>query len=129
MSSVDSHDTMWVKNFVKIAPSHTVSEINVFLRFYTEIQDGHQKWWKNDFWEKLPVDSTDILRVKNFIELTISHTISQINQFFVLHRNSRLPPKMAGKRFLGKVASRLCITCRSKLSEINVRAVSVIFST
>ena len=30
---VDSADTLWVKIFIKIALSHSVSEINVFLRF------------------------------------------------------------------------------------------------
>ena len=29
--------------------------------------------------------------------------------FCVLHRNSRWPPKVAGKRFLAKVAGRLAI--------------------
>ena len=29
--------------------------------FYAEIQDGHQEWRENDFWEKSPVDSADNL--------------------------------------------------------------------
>ena len=33
MSPVDSVDTLWVQNFVEIALSRTVSEINVLLRF------------------------------------------------------------------------------------------------
>ena len=65
--------------------------------FYIEIQDGHQKWQENDFWEKLSVDSVDSLWVKNFIEITLSHTVSEIYAFLVLCRNSRWPPKMKGK--------------------------------
>ena len=34
---------------VKIALSHSVSEINTFFTFYAEIQDGRQKYWENDF--------------------------------------------------------------------------------
>ena len=33
MSPEHSADTLWVQNFVKIALSHTVSEINVLLHF------------------------------------------------------------------------------------------------
>ena len=39
-----------------------------FLAFYAEIQNGHQKWREKYFWEKLPVDSADKLRVKNFVK-------------------------------------------------------------
>ena len=35
--------------------------------FNAEIQDGRQKW-ENDFCEKLPVDSADTMRVKNYVE-------------------------------------------------------------
>ena len=41
--------------------------------FYTEIQDGNQKWWENLFKEKSLVDSVDSLRVKNFVK--ISHRL------------------------------------------------------
>ena len=44
--------------------------------FYTEIQDGCQKWQEIDFWEKSPVDSADTLWVKNFEE------IADINAFY-----------------------------------------------
>ena len=151
-SPVDSADTLRVKNFIKIALSRTVIEMNAF---YAEIQDGHQKWQENDFWEKSPVESADTLRVKICVKIDLCHTISEIDVFLcftqkfkmaakngrendfwgklpvdcryptgqkfcqnrsishsyrdecVLHRNSRWPPKMAGKRILGKVASRL----------------------
>ena len=43
-----------------------------FCVFYAEIQNGHQKWHENDFWEKSPVDSADNLRVKNCVNRSIS---------------------------------------------------------
>ena len=49
--------------------------------FYTEIQNGHQIWRENDFWEKSPVDSTDRLGVKNFNKFALSCTVSEINAF------------------------------------------------
>ena len=55
-----------------------------FFAFYAEIQNGHQKWRENDFWEKSPVDSADNLRVKNFMEISLSRSISKINRFLRL---------------------------------------------
>ena len=55
-SPVDSSYTLWAKNFIEIALSHTVSEISV-LTFHVEIQDGYQKWRESDFCEKSPVHS------------------------------------------------------------------------
>ena len=43
-----------------------------FFAFYAEIQNGHQKWQENDFWEKSSVDSADTLRIKNFVEIALS---------------------------------------------------------
>ena len=48
-SAVDSAHTLGIKNFVKIALSLSVSQINTF---YAEIQDGHQKWQETGFSEK-----------------------------------------------------------------------------
>ena len=56
---MDSEDSLWVKNFVEIAVSRSVSELNVFSPFYTEIQDGRQQ--ENDFYEKSPVHFADTL--------------------------------------------------------------------
>ena len=74
--------------------------------YNTEIQDGHQKWRENNFWEKWPLDSADTLQVKNFIKIALVRSISEINEFLCLRRNSRRPPKVVGKLFLGKLASR-----------------------
>ena len=47
-----------------------------------KIQDGHQKWRESDFGEKLPVHSIDTLWVKNFVEIPLSRTVSEILQIF-----------------------------------------------
>ena len=33
--------------------------------FYTQIQDGGQKWQENDFWQKVSDDSVYTLRAKS----------------------------------------------------------------
>ena len=55
--------------------SHRYRDKCVFA-FKAEIQDGRQKWEKV-FEEKSPIGSANILRVKNFIEFTLSHTVSR----------------------------------------------------
>ena len=110
------------------------SQDKYVFEFYTEIQDGCQKWQQSDFCEMSPVHSADTLRVKNFItttlsqiskikspvdsaenlqvrnfvEITLFRTVSKINVFCVLHRIQDGHPKMAGKRFLQNAASTLC---------------------
>ena len=64
-----------------------------------ELEDGHQKWRENDFWKKWLIDFPDTLWVKHFVKIAPSRSVSKINVliFFVLRRNSRWPPKVAGK--------------------------------
>ena len=69
--------------------------------FYAEIQDGRQKWQESDFCEKSSVHPADTLRVQNFFQISLSHTVSEMC-FCVLRRNLRWPLKMAGKWFFAK---------------------------
>ena len=78
------------------------SQHKCLFAFYTEIQDGRQKWWESDFCEKPPVDPADNLQVRNFVEITLSRTACQINVFCVLYTNSRWPPKNGGKVIFAK---------------------------
>ena len=55
--------------------------MNAFFAFYTEIQNGHQKWRENYFGGKLSDDSADTLGVKNLTEIALSSTVSEINAF------------------------------------------------
>ena len=50
-------DKSVLKNFIKIALSHSLSKLKCLFAIYAEIQDGYQKWWENDFWKKLAVES------------------------------------------------------------------------
>ena len=63
---------MWVKNFVEIALSHTVSEINAFFFCFTQkFKMATQNDGKTIF-GKSPVNSTDSLRVQNFVKIALS---------------------------------------------------------
>ena len=98
----DSADTLGVKNVAEIAFSGTISKKNVdfFFSFYTEVQDGHQKWWENDYWENV---ASTLCRYTGggggSKILTKSRTISETNVIF-MHFTQKF--KMAGKRLLAK---------------------------
>ena len=67
----------------KFHQNHSISplsEINLFLHFMQKLRWLPRMVGKL-FWEKSAVDSADIPRVKNFIEIALSHTISKINAF------------------------------------------------
>ena len=66
-----SADTLWVKNFIKIALSHRVRDKCVFA-FSAKCQDGRQNGRENDFREKSPVHSAHTLLVKQFVEISLS---------------------------------------------------------
>ena len=111
-------DSLLVKNFVKIALAHCVSKINAFSHF-TQKFKMVTKWGQNNFGQNSPVvsvvtlwvknyakgrqrakESTYTLRVKNFIYIPLARSISKINMFCVLCRNSRWPPKVVGNNFI-----------------------------
>ena len=50
----------------------------MFLRFMQKF-DGRQKVAGKDFWEKALIDYAGTLRVKNFIEIALSRSVSKIN--------------------------------------------------
>ena len=72
--------------------------------FYTETQDGSQKLQENNFLEKLPDDSADTLGIKNYANIALPCTISEVNSF--LHFMQKF--KMA-------VKNGLCIQLRHSL--------------
>ena len=51
--------------------SHNFQDKCIFA-FYTEFQDDCQKWRENDFLNKLADNSTETLRVKNFVNIALS---------------------------------------------------------
>ena len=66
--------------------------------FNAEIQDGRQKWRKNDVCEKSPVDSADTLQVRNFVEIALSRSISEINMFLRFTQKFKMATKSGGKK-------------------------------
>ena len=88
---------------------------NFFYAFLclTEIQDGHQKWRENNYlrnnasrYRYSTVDA-DTLRVKNFVEIVLSRSISEINPFLQFTQKFKMAAKVAEKQILRKVARRL----------------------
>ena len=96
--------------------SHHFQDKCIFA-FYAEIQDGHQKWQESDFWEKLPVESTDTLWVKNFVEIALSRTISKKNVFLHFRQKFKMAAKNGKKVIFVKSRQyTLQIPCMSKIS-------------
>ena len=57
---------------------------------------------KTIFWEKLPVDSADTMRVKNFVEIAQSRSVSEINKFLRLTQKFQMAAKSGWKTIFVK---------------------------
>ena len=126
-SPTDIANTLWVKNFVKIALSHFVSKINVFLRFTQKFKMATKVAGKQYL--------GNVDNFKTFAEIALSRPVSEINTFLCFMQKFKmatksggkmlfckshqktlqipygskiLSPKVAGKQFLGQVATTLC---------------------
>ena len=56
-----------------------------------------------DFWQKLPDDSAFALRVRNFVEITLSSIVSEINAFLHFMQKFKMATKNVGKTIFYKV--------------------------
>ena len=72
-------DTLRGKNFSKITLSHTVSEIHAFLNLTQIFKMAVQNDGKMIFGKNCKFYCEDILRVKSFTKIALSHTVSEIN--------------------------------------------------
>ena len=70
--------------------------------FNAEIQDGRQKRRENDFCEKLTVDFVDTLQAKTFVEITLHHSVSEINAFLCLTQKFKMAAKNDRKMIFAK---------------------------
>ena len=93
---------------MEIALSHFISEINGFLMFYAEIQDGCQKWLENNFCKKSPVALQIPCGSKILLKIALSHSVSNINRFLPLTQKFKMASKSGRKTIFRKIASRLC---------------------
>ena len=69
---------------------------------YAEIQDGRQKWWENNFWPNMADKSACSLWAKNFIEITLFRTVSEINVCLSFMQKFKMTAKNGRKTFFGK---------------------------
>ena len=74
--------SLGVKNFDQIDVSHTISQINAFLRFTQKFKMAAQ-WQENDFWENSSVDSGDTLALKIFTKSLYLAPFSRYLHFFI----------------------------------------------
>ena len=81
---VDSAGALWVKNFVDMALSRSVSKINTFLCLTQKFKMA-AKVAKNDICKKSPVDSADTLWLKNFVEIALSRNVRMTKMLLVMH--------------------------------------------
>ena len=54
------------------------------------------------FCKKSPIDSADTLQVKNFVEISLSCSIPEINTFFSVLCKFKMAVKSGGKTIFGK---------------------------
>ena len=90
MATKNELDPLRVKKNIKIALCRTVSEIIAFFCTYTEIQDGHKKWRKHDFF------------FQNVTSRPCKYPVSQkslyqINAFWRLMQKFKMSTKNGGK--------------------------------
>ena len=106
MSPVDSGDTLAIKNFNEIALSHIVSEINAFLHFTQKFKMATKNGGKMIFGKIHQLTLLiPCLGVKNFDQIAVSHTVSQINAFLRFTQKFRMVAKNGRKTIFGKLAS------------------------
>ena len=91
-----------VQNFRRKISFH-FRDKHVFV-FNAKNEDGRQKWRENNFGEKLPVDcgTVDTLWVKIFVEIALSHSVSEINTLLDLAQTFKMAAKSGGKMIFAK---------------------------
>ena len=85
-----------VKNFVEIALSRSFSEINAFLCLAQKFKMAAKSGGKTFFSKIMPVDSADTPWVKNFVEIALFHSVSEINAFLRFMQKFKMATKSGG---------------------------------
>ena len=92
-----------VKNFDQIAVSRTVSQIDAFLRFTQKFKMATKNVGKMIFGKSHQLTLLiPCLGVKNFDQIAISHTVSQINAFLHFTQKFKMAAKNGRKTIFGK---------------------------
>ena len=95
-------------SWYEITLSRTVSEINVCLRFTQKFKMAAKRGGKTICEKDTSILCWHPVSQKFRQNRSISHRVRDKCVFTFFCKNPRWPPKMAGKWFLGKVASWLC---------------------
>ena len=85
--------TFLISAKIQDGSQNLVSQDKCVFAFYAEIQDDHQKWRQSDFVKCRQYT----LRVKNFIKIAISQTVSKINEFLRFTQKFKMAAKNGGK--------------------------------
>ena len=98
-------DTLQVKNFVEIALSHTLYEINVFLHFTQQFKVATIFLGGKTIFDKMWQMTVYTLQVKKIHRnsIVLPFTISEINVFFKFYTYIQDGRKNGGNDFLKKV--------------------------
>ena len=88
----------WVKNFDEVTLSCTVKKIEANFCYSifgknSKIQNGRHFWEEENFRKLQRVHCSDILWVENFDEITLSHTVKEIEAnlcFAIFGENSKI---------------------------------------
>ena len=101
----------------QIALSRSVSKINAFLcltqKFKMAAKSGGKMFF---FCDKMPVGSADTLRVKNFVEIAPSCSVSEINTFLYFTQKFKMAAKSSRKMIFEESCQQtLQIPCGSKI--------------
>ena len=68
-----------------------------------------KKWRESDFCKMSLVHSADTLRVQNFVEIAVSHTVSKINALLRFMQKFKMAAKSGGKTIFVKKSPVDCI--------------------
>ena len=94
-----SLDTPWIENFVEIALSRTVKEIQAILCFFaifgknSKIQNGRHFWGGENFSKNCQQTFFRYPWIENFVEIALSRTVKEIQAilcFSIFSKNSKI---------------------------------------
>ena len=72
------------------------------LRFMHKFKMATKKWRESDFWKTSPVHSADTLWVQNVVKITLSRTVSEINELLRCTQKFKMAAKSGGKAIFAK---------------------------
>ena len=107
----------WLTYHRNCSTLHRYQDNNFWGFFMQKFNMATKKWQENNFWQNIADDSVYTLRSKNFIEMAVSCTVSEINAFLHFTQKFNMAVKNGRKTiFRKKLQITLHIPCGSKIS-------------